>query len=205
MRDPPEPAGVPSLTRAALGVVRVDDQAGRVVEHDAGEREAFGLCLPEERQQVVEHAEAEQAAGNAELALHRVEVPASVAATDRDPGDEVVEDVLVQDDDAGPLPQRVCDPTVRVGIVADVIERDVRCGCALPGLGEDDVDSLAQRRQKERRVVGNAGPRRRKRRVVGDAHQASTSASTQASHVTRSAIVRPAWPHAFASSACADR
>ena len=49
-----------------------------------------------------------------------------VLAADRDPGDEVVDDEVVQDDDAGPPPQRVDDPAVRVRVVADVVERDVR-------------------------------------------------------------------------------
>ena len=43
---------------------------------------------------------AEQAADDAALALHRVEVAVAVAAADREPGDEVVEDEVVQDDDA---------------------------------------------------------------------------------------------------------
>ena len=135
-----------------------------------GEREPLGLRLPEQRQQVVEHAEAEQPPGDAELALHRVEVAAAVAAADRDPGDQVVQHVLVQDDDAGPLAQRVDDPAVRVRVVADVVERDVRRGRALARLGDDDLDPLAQRRQQQRRVVGDPRPRRRQRRVVGDLH-----------------------------------
>ena len=184
--------------RALADVVRVHDQPARLVEHDAGEREALRLRLPEQRQQVVEHAETEQPAGHAELALHRVEVAAAVPAADRDPGDQVVQHVLVQHDDAGPLAQRVDDPAVRVRVVADVVERDVRGGRALARLGDDDLDALAQRRQEQRRVVGDPRARRRQRRVVGDLHD--RSASTQASQVTRSAIALPARPHAFASS-----
>ena len=67
----------------------------------------------------------EQAADHAALPLHRVEVAVPVAAADRQPGDEVMEDEVVQDDDAGPLAQRVDDPAVRVRVVADVVERDV--------------------------------------------------------------------------------
>ena len=92
----------------------------------------------------------------------------------------------MQDDDAGPLAQRVDDPAVRVGVVADVVERDVGGGRALARLGDDDlVDPLAQRGQEQRRVVGDPRPRRRQRRVVGDLHE--SSASMQASQVTRSA------------------
>ena len=59
------------------------------------------------------------------LALHRVEVAVAVAAADRHPGDEVVDDEVVQDDDARPPAQRVDDPGVSVGVVADVVERGV--------------------------------------------------------------------------------
>jgi len=67
----------------------------------------------------------EQAADNAALALHRVEVAVAVAPADRQPGDEVVEDEVVQDDDAGTSPERLDDPAVRVRVVADVVEREV--------------------------------------------------------------------------------
>ena len=55
------------------------------------------------------------------------------------PAIEVVQDELVQHDDPGPLAQRVDDPAVRVGVVADVVERDVRLRRALAGLRDDDV------------------------------------------------------------------
>ena len=103
VRDPPERAAVAGLADAALDVGRVDDQAAREVEHGAGQREALGLGLPDQRQEVVEHAEREQAPGDAVVALHRLHVAAPVPAADRDPGDQVVQHELVQDDDAGPL------------------------------------------------------------------------------------------------------
>ena len=49
----------------------------------------------------------------------------AVAAADRQPRDQVVEDEVVQDDDAWPLAQRIDDPAVRVGVVADVVEGEV--------------------------------------------------------------------------------
>ena len=104
----------------------------------------------------------------------------------------------MQHDDARALAQRIDDPAVRVRVVADVVERDVGGGRPLARLGDDDLDALAQRRQEQRRVVGDPRARRRQRRVVGDLHE--RSASTQASQVTRSAIAWPAPPHAFASS-----
>ena len=62
VRDPPEPPRVAGLASPLRDEAGVDDQAVRAVEDVAGERETLGLRLPEERQQVVEHAEAEQAA-----------------------------------------------------------------------------------------------------------------------------------------------
>ena len=123
----------PAARALLRDVVGMHDQPVRVVEDDAGEREALGLGLPEQRQQVVEDAEPEQPPGDAEVALHRVEVAAAVAAADRDPRDQMVQHELVHDDDAGALPERVDDPAVRVGVVADVVERDVGGGARLPG------------------------------------------------------------------------
>ena len=80
----------------------MDDQALSEVEDRAREREAVGPGLPRQGQQVVEDAEADEAPGDPEVALHRVEIGAPVAAADRDPGDQVVEHELVEDDDAGP-------------------------------------------------------------------------------------------------------
>ena len=137
--------------------------------------------------------------GDAEVALHRVEVGAAVAAADRDPGDQVVEHELVQDDDARTVAERIDDPAVRLGVVADVVERDVRVRGPLPGLGDHDLlDSLAERGQEQRRVVGDPRVGRRHRRVVGDLHE--SSASMQASQVIRSATAFPASPRARASS-----
>ena len=121
--------------------------------------------------------------GDAELALHRIEVAAAVAAADRDAGDQVVQHVFVQDDHTGTFVQCVDDPPVRIRVVADVVERDVCRRGAPTFLGDHDLDALAQSRQEQRRVVGDPGAGRRQRRVVGDLHD--RSASTQASHVTR--------------------
>ncbi len=102
--------------------------------------------------------------GDAVVALHRLHVAAPVATADRHPGDQVVQDELVQHDDAGPLAESVDDPGVRVGVVADVVEADVGMRRALAGLGDDDLlEPLAQRRQEQRRVVGDPRSRRRQR------------------------------------------
>ena len=108
----------------------MDDQARREVEHLAGEREVLRPRLPERRDPLVEHAVAEQPADDAVLALHRVEVAVPVPRPIVMPGDEVVEDEVVQDDDARAPAQRLDDPAVRVRVVADVVERRRRCRAA---------------------------------------------------------------------------
>ena len=177
----------------------MDDQALGQVEDRAGERKAVGLGLPQKRQQVVEHAQAEQAARHSEVALHRVEVPPPVAAPDGDPGDQVVEDELVQDHDAGALAQGVDDPAVRLRVVADVVERDVRVRRPLPRLRDHHLlEPLPERGQEQLRVVGDPGVGRRQRRVVGDPHE--SRASMHASQVIFSATALPASPRERASS-----
>ena len=125
MRDPPDRPVVAGLARALLDVARVDDQPVGEAQHLAGEREVLRPRLPERRDAVVEHAVREQASGEPVVALHRVEVAGGVAPREREPGDEVMEDELVQADDARPAPERLDDPAVRLRVVADVVERDV--------------------------------------------------------------------------------
>ena len=120
---------------------------------------------------------AEQAPDDAALALHRVQVAVPVAAADREAGNEVVEDEVVQDDDAGPLPQRLDDPAVRVRVVADVVEVDVdvtQTQQAAPA-DRDDLDAPFERRQEEGAVVSDPRAVGRERRVVGDLHDSSLS------------------------------
>ena len=82
--------------------------------------------LPQRRNALVEHGVAEQPPDDAAFPLHRVEVAVPVAAADREAGDEVVEDEVVQHDDAGRAPQRLDDPAVGVRVVADVVDAEVR-------------------------------------------------------------------------------
>ena len=80
----------------------------------------------------------EQTADDAVLALHRVEVAVAVAASDRHPRDEVVDDEVVEDDDTGPAAQGVDDPRVRLGVVPDVVQRDVGAARRALGPATDD-------------------------------------------------------------------
>ena len=110
--------------------MRVADDAVRPVEHLAGEREVLRAVLPDRRQQVVDHAVGEQPADDAGVALHRVEVRLGVASPERQSRHEVVEDEVVQDDEAPAALERIDDPAVGVRVVADVVERPRRCRAA---------------------------------------------------------------------------
>ena len=92
----------------------------------------------------------------------------------------MVQHEVVEDDDAGPRAQPLDDPAVNLGVVADVVERDVarRRAAARRDL---DVDALAERRHEQRRVVGDARSLGRHRAVVRDAHARSSSLSASAS------------------------
>ena len=123
----------------------------------------------------------------------------AVAPADREPRNEVMEDKIVQHDQTRPFPQRFDDPAVRIRVVADVVEREVRPArrALAPAADDLDVDSLLERRQEEGAVVGDPRPLRRHRRVVRDPH--ASSLSMQPSQVTRAARSRPACPYVRAS------
>ena len=81
----------------------------------------------------------------------------AVASSDGDAGDEVVQHEVVEDDDAGSAAQRVEDPAVRVGVVANVVDGEVRFArrALRTALDDVDVDVLAERGQQQCRVVGD--------------------------------------------------
>ena len=119
----------------------------------------------------VGHVGEDEAAGDAGISLHRGEIRGPVLVADRQPRDEMVEDELVQHDDAGAPAQSLDDPAVRLGIVADVVQRDVGGHRSRPAAAHDvDLDEARERGQQQRGVIGNARPLRRKRRVVRDPH-----------------------------------
>ena len=128
------------------------------------------------------------------LALHQVEVGIAVAAGQRHSRDEVVEDEVVQDDDAGALAKSIDDPGVRARVVSDVVQRHVRPARRplAPTPDDLDLDPLAQRREEERAVVGDAGLFRRHRAEVREPHESSLPIAR--SHVTSRAIAFPARP-----------
>ncbi len=125
MRDDPDPPRVARGAGTVADVAGMDDEAGREPEHLAREREVLGPVLPQRRDALVEDAVCEQPPDHAVLALHRVEVAVAVAPPDGQTGDEVVKDEIVEDDEARAAAQRIDDPGVRVGVVADVVEAQI--------------------------------------------------------------------------------
>ena len=147
-RDHPGRAGIAVVPNLLLDIPRVADDAIGAVEDDAGEREVLRALLPDRREESVDDAVREQPADDPGVLLHRVQVALRIPAPERHPRDEVVEDEIVQDDHPGSLPERVHDPGVRLGVVADVVEADVRSARRLLRSSADDgdVQSLLERR-----------------------------------------------------------
>ena len=162
-----------------------------------------GCGLPEQRQQVVEHAERRAAARR-----RRARAPSrrgSRAPSPRPivmPGDQVVEHELVQDDDARPLARaRRRSSRARRG----------RCrrGRASTSAAGAPLARLARRRppRPARAAPAAAAPSSRRSRSATAAAASSRRPSRRAarrcsaSQVTRSATAFPARPQALASSA----
>ena len=133
-RDPPHGAGEAELAHPLLREVRVDDDPGRGLDDPHRQREVGGAVRPQRLEQAVDDAVCEQPSDDALLELHRVQVAVRPAAGDGHPGDEVVQNDVVQDDDARTLAERLDDPAVRVRVVADVVERDVAAARGTPAL-----------------------------------------------------------------------
>jgi len=62
----------------------------------------------------------------------------------------MVQDEVVQDDDTRPSSQRIDDPAVRLRIVADVKQRDIRCDRAGASAPDDlELDETTECRQEQ--------------------------------------------------------
>ena len=200
MRNPPERLSVPRVADESLDIRRVDDQAVCGHEHLACEWVLDSPVLPERRQELVDHTVRKHSPHRPGLPLHRIEIATSIAAAESHARHQVVEDEIVQNDDAGTAAESLDDPTVRCRLVADVVERDV-CSPALPARPSPDhvnVDPLRQRRKKKRAVVGDPRPLGRLGRVVRDLH--ASKRSIAASQVSCLAARCPARPYALVSS-----
>ena len=125
VRDDPDRPLVARRAGLALDVPGVDNEAGREIEHLPREVEVLGAVLPQRRDALIEDSVTQQPPDDPALALHCVEVAVPVAAADRETGDEMVEDEVVEDDDARCPAQRLDDPAVSVGIVADVVNTEI--------------------------------------------------------------------------------
>ena len=116
----------------------------------------------------------------------------------------MVQDEVVEDDHAGAATQRLDDPAVSLGVVTDVVQRDVapRGATEASGPGEGHLDPLCERREQKRRVVGDPGAGRRQGRVVGDP-QARDPRATLAAAVAASTSCLFETSAASASSSAA--
>ena len=71
---------------------------------------------------------------------------------------------VVEHDNAGTAAQRVDDPSVRVGVVPDVVQRDIGGNRTRPASACDfDIDEPFENRQEKRAVIGDAAALGRQR------------------------------------------
>jgi hypothetical protein len=144
---------VASLTHFPFSVSRVDDHTFGVLEGVTQERYLGGPCLPQRRLEPGQSALGGRASLNAGVALDCGEVRAAVAASEREPGDELVEGDLVQHDETGAAAKRGVDPAVRLRVVAQVVQVDVRPWPSSKRPDGDDVCTPAKGRQEKRAVA----------------------------------------------------
>src|SRR4030095_8668737 len=97
-----------------------------------------------------------------------------VLAPERQPRNKMVQDEVVEHDDAGAAPEPFEDPAVDGRVVTHVIERDVAVR-ALPTSRDFDLEAPTKRGNAKRRVVADGGEFRRQRVVVRDSRVRSLS------------------------------
>src|SRR5262249_27505754 len=105
--DRPDGRVVGGVPGARLDVVGVQDQAGRATEHLARQWELLWLRFPRWWDAPVQDAVRKQASRDAGVAFHCGQVARAVLPADRQPGNEVVEHEVVQDDHARPTPKSI--------------------------------------------------------------------------------------------------
>src|SRR5436190_12409431 len=125
----------------------------------AGERKLLGTGLPERRHETVDDPVREQPAYHPSLTEHRGPVALAIPAADREAGDQVVQDEVVENDEARLPPESVNDPPVGAGVVSDVVDADVDPPRPRPPpLRDANVKSAVERRQQERAVISDPRP-----------------------------------------------
>src|SRR5262249_49501389 len=136
----------------------------------------------------------------------RAQITTSVPTAERHTGNEVVQNEIVQNDDAGTTAESLDNPSVRRRVVANVVEIDVRFPVkparalkpTRTASDDVDVDSPRQCRQEQGAVIRDTRPIGRKGRVIGDPH--ANKRSIAALQVSRWATRCPARPQALVSS-----
>src|SRR3954447_11117340 len=200
MRHDPDRAVVARGTSAVADVARVHDQPGCEPEHLAREREVLRPVLPQRRDALLHDGVAEQPRDKPPVALERIEICLAVAAAERDAGDQVMEDEVVEHDDSRGTPQRVEDPAVCIGIVSNMVndEVDAPRRALRTVFHGHDLTAFLQRREQQRRVVRDSRAVGRHRAEERHLHESSLPMAR--SHVTSAAIAFPARPKDIASS-----
>jgi hypothetical protein len=82
----------------------------------------------------------------------------AILASDRETGDEMMQHELMQDDDARTATESIDDPTVRIGVVANVVDGDIGVGDWARATRPNglDVDELLELRKEQCGVVRDA-------------------------------------------------
>ena len=200
VRDDEDRPLVAGGTYALGDVPRVHHHPTCVIEHRRRERQIDGPVLPERRNPLLHHRVSEKARSEATVTLEGIEIALGVTTGERDPGDEVMQDEVVEDDRAGRSSQCLDDPPVDLGVVADVVDGEIgparRAFAAT--LHDRDVRTALELGQEERAVVRDPRSLGRHRRKQRELHDRSLSIAR--SQVTSSANALPRRPIAAASS-----
>ena len=169
---------VAGRARAVVDVARVDDRGpSRASSTSPASGKSSGRFSQRGGMRLSSTPCAEQPADDAVLALHRVEVAVAVAPADRE---------RRRRGDGGrsragrrrrASPQRVDDPAVGVGVVADVVDGEIGAArrALRPALDDDDVDPLA------RAPAGGARSSRRSRSARAASARSSATFTRAAS------------------------
>ncbi len=140
MRDPPDRADEAGRACLIFDVARVDDQTASAAERSVGESgKSCGRTSQSggTRPSMTPCASIRPTAPASRCM--RAEVALLVAASQREPGHEMVKHELVENDEPSPALERIDDPAVRVWVVSNVVERKVGASRRSPPAAADDA------------------------------------------------------------------
>ena len=90
----------------------MNDEATCQREEPSDERESIGTYLPRRRDDAVNHTVRDQPPTHARFAVHGIDIAPAVSPAKRHPGDEMMEDEVVEHDEARCPAKRFDDPAV---------------------------------------------------------------------------------------------